>query len=281
MLFTRLLRVFFRPLGSLVPVLALLSSCQDVVSVTVPEGQPLLAVDGAITDQPGPYTVTLTKTGAYFTNASLPRISGAVVQLCDSQGNQEVLREQAPGTYVTSQLQGRIGNSYVLTIKAEGEEYEARTEIRRTMTIDSLGQVYRQKQGTDTAGYRIVYHSQELPGQGDYVRFKRYKNGRLLNQPGDLSTSSDRLADGNYLRIEFGRPNLQRGDVGRIEINSLSEDYFHFLEELGDQIDNVGIFANPPANVRTNVKNVNAQSPKVAVGYFAGYAVRSASITIR
>lgn len=261
--------------------LGVLNSCQDVVSIAIPKGEPLLAVDGAITDQPGPYTVTLTRTAPYFDHGALPRITGAVVRLTDSDGTQEVLREQAPGTYVTSRVQGQIGHGYVLSIKAEGEEYEAVTEIRRTMNIDSLGQVYRAKNGSDTAGYRMVYYARELPGRGDYVRFRRFKNGRLLNQPGDLTTSSDQLVDGNYLHIEFGHPYLLPGDRGTIELNALSADYYAFLNELGQQIDNVGIFANPPANVRTNVKNVNAQSPKVAVGYFAGYTVRSASITIR
>ncbi|MBC8082696.1 MAG: DUF4249 domain-containing protein, partial [Hymenobacter sp.] len=220
MYFVHLLRRLLRPISQLVLALALLSGCQDVVSIAVPQGQPLLAVDGAITDQPGPYTVTLTKTAPYFTAGPRPPITGAVVQLNDSEGQSEVLRELAPGTYVTSQLQGKIGHSYVLTIKAEGEEYEARTEIRRSMTIDSLGQQYRAAAGDDSAGYRLVYYSRELPGKGDYVRFKQYKNGRLLNQPRDLSTTSDDLADGNYLRIEFERPNLQQGDVGSVEINS-------------------------------------------------------------
>ena len=261
--------------------LSLLNSCQDVVSITIPKGASLLAVDGAITDQPGPYTVTLTRTAPYFDHAALPRVTGAVLRLTDSDGTQEVLREQAPGTYVTNRMQGQIGHGYVLSIKAEGEEYEAATEIRRTMHIDSLGKVYRAKTGNDTTGYRVIYYARELPGRGDYVRFKRFKNGRLLNQPGDLITSSDQLVDGNYLHIEFGHPYLLPGDRATIEINSLSADYYAFLNELGTQIDNVGIFANPPANVRTNVRNVNAQSAKVAVGYFAGYAVRSASLTIR
>ncbi len=274
-----------RPVGGvgLALALALLSGCTDVVSLNVPQGLPVLAVDGAITDQPGPYTVTLTKTAGYFNDAPLARVAGAVVQLTDNLGQQEVLREQAPGTYVGSKIQGKIGNSYVLNIKADGEEYQAATEIRRSQTIDSLGTIYRDDKGfgADTAGFRLIYYAQEPPGKGDYIRFKRFKNGRLLNQPGQLTTSSDELVDGNYLKVEFGSPYLLKGDRGSVEINSLSADYYHFLNELRTQTDNRGLVAPSPANVRTNVKNVNPQSPKNAVGYFAGYAVRSASITIK
>lgn len=261
----------------------LLIGCTDVVSLTVPRGQPQLAVDGAITDQPGPYTVTLTQTAAYFDNSGPPPVTGAVVQLRDNEGHQEVLREQTPGHYVTSQLQGKIGNSYVLNIKAAGEEYEAATEIRRTPPVDSVSVTYREKNNAniDTTGYYLVYHGPELPGRGDYLRFKRSKNGRLTNKPANLTVSTDELVDGNYLNVEFGNPVLQKGDRGTVEINSLTADYFHFLRELKTQAENGGIFAASPANVRTNVKNVNAQSPKTAVGYFAGYPVRSASVVVR
>jgi hypothetical protein len=272
-----------RPVGAFGLLLSLLTGCQDVVSINVPQGQPVLAVDGLITDQPGPYTVKLTKTAAYFDNQPLAPVAGAVVRLTDSQGGQEVLREQAPGTYVGNQLQGHIGNSYVLDIKAEGEEYQAATEIRRSQVIDSVGTVYREKStfGADTTGFYMIYYAQEPVGKGDYIRFKRFKNGRLLNGPGQLTTSSDELVDGNYLRVEFGNPYLARGDRGTIEINSLTADYYHFLAEIRTQTDNRGLIAPSPANVRTNVKNVNPSSTKIAVGYFAGCAVRSTSVTIR
>lgn len=85
-----------------------------------------------------------------------------------------------------------------------------------------------------------------------------------------MSTSSDDLSDGSYLRIEFDELNLQKGDVGSVEINSLSADYFLLLEEMGDQIDNLGIFANPPANVRTNVKNVKQTVAQSGSGVLRG-----------
>ncbi|MOA65423.1 hypothetical protein D3C78_1918030 [compost metagenome] len=58
-------------------------------------------------------------------------------------------------------------------------------------------------------------------------------------------------------------------------------DAYHFYDELRTQISNGGIFANPPANVRTNVKNVNSSSAKKAVGYFGASLVSSISTTVR
>src|SRR5690349_4270405 len=101
----------------------LLSSCTDVVPIDLPDPEPQLAVEGNITDQPGPYTIRLTKTGAYFTKDELPAVRGAELTLTDNEGHRETLRETAPGQYQSQSMQGKIGNSYVLTIRAEGQEY--------------------------------------------------------------------------------------------------------------------------------------------------------------
>ena len=266
------------------PLLAglLLAGCTDVVNLDLPQGAPLLAVDGAITDQPGPCVVKLALTAPYFTAGPLPPVTGAVLTLADSAGATETLRERRPGEYVTSQLRGQIGHQYTLTIRADGQTYEARTAIRRTMTIDSLGLKYiSTTRFRDSVGYQVTFHGRELPGPGDYYRYKVYRNGRLWDQPEDLFVVTDEFVDGNYLNIALDQHSYQPGQRVRVELNSLTKDYYTFLNEVATQINNRGLFAPPPANVRTNVHNTAAGSAKVAVGYFAGYAVRADSITIR
>jgi hypothetical protein len=261
----------------------LLASCEDVVDIDIPEGQPLLAVDGAITDQPGPYTVTLTKTAPYFEEAELPKVRDAVLVLQDDQGHFETLRETIPGTYVSGGVvQGRIGGRYTLTIKSEGEEYRAETEIRRTPEIDSLRAEFRKKEGFTDEGYYVLYYGDELPGVGDYYRFKVFRNGQLLNKPEDLIITDDQFVDGNYIDgLEINEDPFEKNDMIRVEASSLPADYYFFLNELAGQINNGGLFSTPPANVRTNVRNVNSSSDKAAVGYFAGYTVRVDSVRIQ
>ncbi len=271
--------MLLRPLAAL--TLLLLTSCTDVIKLDLPQGQPLLAVDGAITDQPGPYVVRLSRTAPYFNPAALPRVTGAVLTLTDNQGGRETLRERGPGEYVISQLRGRVGGQYVLTIQADGQTYRAQTEIRRTMSIDSLGRRYIPETTLlDSVGYQVSYHGQELPGAGDYYRFKVYRNGRLWNRPLDLFVSSDELVDGNYLSFLFRDHSYPKGTRVRVEINSLPKDYFTFLTNLQTQLNNAGLFAAPPANVGTNVLNTSGGGP-AAVGYFAGYTVRADSLVMK
>ncbi|RTQ53471.1 DUF4249 domain-containing protein [Hymenobacter gummosus] len=267
----------------LLPLLltGLLSSCTDVVPVELPDPEPQLAVEGNITDQPGPYTIRLTKTGAYFNGEELPAVRGAELLLADNEGHAETLRETAPGLYQTQTMQGKIGNSYVLTIRAEGQEYRAATEIKRIPHIDGLTQRTKSGEAGWEDGRYAFYNGPELPGVGDYYRFKIWINGALQNDPDDLTVRADDMVDGRYIGdIELNGEPLQPGDSVRVQLLSLPQDYFHFLNEMYGQINNVGLFSTPPANVRSNVVNVNAAGPK-AVGYFAGTAVRSARLIIQ
>lgn len=250
-----------------------LSSCQDVIDVKLDQGPALLAVDGYITNQPGPYTITISKTAAYFTNAATPRVSGALVTITDNEGTVDTLMEVQPGNYVTKKLQGKIGNNYQLRIKAEGQEYTAQAQIMDVPKIDSLMQEFKEKTSTFDEGYYIQYFGQELQGEGDYYRFKIYKNDTLLNKPEDLTVTDDSFVDGNYISgIVMNDKPFKVGDKIRVETCTLNEDNYYFFSELSTQINNGGIFANPPANVRTNIINVDPKGPK-AVGYFGGMGV--------
>ncbi|GAA4377937.1 DUF4249 domain-containing protein [Hymenobacter koreensis] len=261
--------------------IGLLSGCTDVVDVDLPDPEPQLAVEGNITDQPGPYTIRLTKTGPYFADQTPPAVRGAELVLTDNEGATETLREIEPGQYQTSQLRGKIGNRYVLTIRTEGQEYRANTEIKRVPEIDRFEQQYKRNETGWSDGYYVLYNGPELPGVGDYYRFKLYQNDTLRNDPDELVVTSDELVDGKYIGdVELTDRPFRVGDRVRVELLSLPRDYFFFLNEMFTQINNVGLFATPPANVRTNVLNTNPNGPK-AVGYFAGTALRSASIVIQ
>ena len=103
---------------SLLPLLLfplLVLSCVTEFQPDTVSLPPSLVVEGQITDQPGPYTVKLTRTADYSYKAINLLETGAVVSIEDDQGNRETLREQAPGgVYQTRDagIQGVAGRSY-------------------------------------------------------------------------------------------------------------------------------------------------------------------------
>ena len=84
----RVLLLFF---GSI-----LIISCIDRINIEVPDSySSQLVVDGVITDEPGPYTVTLTKATRIekFLQFHREYVTEAKVTIADNEGNAEVLAE--------------------------------------------------------------------------------------------------------------------------------------------------------------------------------------------
>jgi hypothetical protein len=100
----------------------------DTVSLT-----PALVVEGQITDEPGPYTVRLTRTADYSYKAINLLETGATVSIEDNQGNRETLREQAPGGVYQTRvggIQGVAGRTYKIVILTKaGIRYESQPEV--------------------------------------------------------------------------------------------------------------------------------------------------------
>ena len=252
-----------------------LSSCEDVVDVKLEKGEPLLVVDGWITDQPGPYTVRLKTTAPYFNNSATPAVIGATVTIQDNEGHTDILEETAPGVYATQAIQGKIGNQYTLKVKLGSEAYTAETTIKRTFPIDSVGVAYQKETMGRKDGYLVKVYGKEPMGVGDSYRLKVFRNDTLLNRPGELIYLEDRYIDGNYFKgLDLGLDLFRKGDKVRIENHSITEDTYAFFTELSRQMQNGGLFTDPPANVRSNIRTI--QGSKKAIGWFGGSAVSSA-----
>ncbi|QJD79210.1 DUF4249 domain-containing protein [Spirosoma rhododendri] len=100
----------------------------DTVSIA-----PALVVEGQVTDQPGPYTVRLTRTADYSIQSINLLETGATVTIADNKGNREILTELSPGGMYQTRvggLQGVVGRSYTLTIRTKaGLTYESTAEV--------------------------------------------------------------------------------------------------------------------------------------------------------
>lgn len=260
--------------------ISLLASCEDVIDIDLKQGKTLLVVDGQITTLNRPDTIRLTLTAPYFENKPAPTVVDALVTIADSEGKSETLKPVGNGKYVIN-MRGKIGNSYTLTIKHNGEEYEAVTKINRITDIDSLITRFEKPTPSMEEGYYAYLFVPEPAGVGDYYRFKVYKNDTLANQPEDLTVAYDKLVDGNRIdNLRLNDKPYKKNDKIKVEILAITEDHFQFYVELEAQINNGGMNARPPANVRTNIFNKNPKGSK-AVGYFGGMSVSSAMTIVK
>lgn len=262
-----------RILFLLVPVLCLaLSSCEKVIDLDLNTTDPHVVIDGNITDQPGPYTVNVTQTTKYLTDQPSPGVSGAKVIISDNTGITDTLKEQIPGVYVTTHIQGKVGNTYFLSVTTDSKTYTAQSTMPSVNHIDSLTYKYRNDPPLYRDAYYSTIHVRESPEPNQYYRFKIYRNDTLFNRPQDITVTNDQLVNGKYINFDI-RYRYKLGDKVGAEIDGITEDEFNYWTALQQQLNSSGLFDPPRSNPVTNITNGG-------LGFFSAHSVTSMSVVI-
>lgn len=290
----------------LVGLTAWLLSCitpfqPNTVSVT-----PMLIVDGQVTDQPGPYTVKLTRTSDYSSKSVNLLETGAIVVISDNLGNQETLKEQAPGgSYQSSAtgLRGVAGRSYKLTIQTKaGKRYESDMEVlpavppiqkvyaesnytpaTATTSQNQTWSVYIDTKDPDTLGnyYRWNWTHYEVPTacRKTFVSARSYYTGiSCCTDCWDISRcytcisiNSDVNINGNAISRQFIADvpftSLSRYYI-EVEQQALSRRAYVFWKSAQQLTSNTGgLFDVAPSSVQGNIKCITTPTEPV-YGYF-------------
>lgn len=277
----------------------ILSACEDKIDIKIDEGISQLAVDAFVTNQPDTQAIRLTKTSGYFDNSASPAATGAVVKITDKVNGKEYhfTDSNSSGNYIwvpgVGDTLGVIGNEYALSITYAGEEFTAISVMNPAPPVDSITYVYREANpaAESSAGYVARFYARDFSGRTDFYWIKSYRNGVANNNPSNITLAWDAAfgpgADGfvfimpiRYAINPQGKPFIIN-DFVTVEIHAINEETWSFLSEVRTQTSNGGLFATPPANVRTNIKNTNTNSKVKAVGFFNIGAVSSAEIKIQ
>lgn len=160
----------------------LLDSCVEPFQVKVADTQRSIVVDGSITDQPGPYTVQISKSATLSNPYDKTEwIKGAAVSIKDDQGNVEILHEVSPGHYQTAITQGTVGVTYTLQFTTEeGNEYESTPE--KLLPVGDFSNLHYQFEqrinppdedpNNPQNGFNIFLDADVLPEQEGLVRWR-------------------------------------------------------------------------------------------------------------
>ncbi|GAB3909836.1 hypothetical protein GCM10028803_48270 [Larkinella knui] len=273
-----------------------MTSCEDPIDINLQTGPSQLAIDGWLTNQPGPQTIKLTRTAGYFDAAQPPAALGATVIVADEDSViHEFVDSKGTGNYVWTpkpgEVFGKIGKRYLLGIRYEGQEYYAISQMNPVPTIDSL--VFREEKPNPLekrTAFEGEFYARDLPNRTDYYWIRTYRNGKKLDGTENILVSYDGSFNGSAntdgllfiqpIRTSINPDSLYNmNDSVKVEVLSITPDAFYFFLQLSTQINNGGLFASPPANVPTNVINRNASGPK-AVGFFGVSAVSSKAVKV-
>lgn len=244
-----------------------LSSCQKVIEIDLNSSDPKIVIEGNISDQPGPHTVTITRSVNFSQTNSFPAVSGATVVLSDNLGNSETLTETSPGVYQSSVLQGVPGRTYFLNVTAEGKTYSAESTMPQLITLDSL--VVESASGFGGGTVYIIPQWQDPGGQGNYYRCIEYVNNeRIAGSFLFDDAFADGLVNGQPL-LDFVTV-LESGDTVDVDMQCIDKaTYLYFYSML--QTTNGQTAA--PANPVTNLSNG-------ALGYFSAHAMTRKRVVI-
>lgn len=272
-----------------IAITLILFGCEYPQKVKLDNGKPQLAVDGWVYNTPGPYEIKLTFTNNYFDNSTPRAVNDAkvVIEDRDTLGNvviDSLIYDANKQVYLTNTLVGTISHTYTLKIDALGEKFISTSKLSRVPKVDSLYSEFIEAGLGNEEGYQVTFLARDFDGRGDYYRFKVYKNGILYNKPENLTVADDQNTDGfdfiPPIQFSFNPEPYKLGDVVTAEIISIDRQAYIFFEEAIEQINNGGLFASPPSNVRSNVFNVNPNSSIVPVGLFGAGGISRRDIVI-
>lgn len=266
-------------------------SCEDPIDVELEDAESLITVDAWINGNPEDQTIRLTQSQPYFESNFTPGITGANVIVRRNDGQEFAFDDSGNGNYTwvsDGTSIGEVGDDFELEINVNGETLSAITSLFRVPNVDSIHQDFVTDFGL-VDGIMIEILTRDLPGIGDTYWIKTFKNGVYLNKAEEINIAFDAgfdsgaetdgivfippirfllnpVEDDNPTdSIEI--PSWIPGDIARVEVHSISNDAFSFLETTRDQLLNSdnGIFAEPLANT---LGNVTSSSGNTVLGVF-------------
>ncbi|MGB0304122.1 MAG: DUF4249 family protein [Flavobacteriaceae bacterium] len=257
------------------------SSCQEVITVELPNQEPKLIVDALIridtTISSTLVTVSIRQTSDFFGEISPVSVDQITMSNLDNPGNNtdQVLDETEPGSGIYQQFfstEELARDRWFLQINYQGEFYVAESLMQYSVPIDQLtigdGSLF----SGDVTELLVRYS--DIGGREDYYLFD-YGND-------DFFASEDVFYDGQQFEFSyFYDEQFNSGDTLTVSIMGIDRDFFNYMNLLREQSEGgFGPFATPAVSVRGNLINAtdinnndnynNVNDPdNYALGYFA------------
>lgn len=257
------------------------SSCQEVITVELPNQEPKLIVDALIridtTISSTLVTVSIRQTSDFFGEISPVSVDQITMSNLDNPGNNtdQVLDETEPGSGIYQQFfstEELARDRWFLQINYQGVFYVAESLMQYSVPIDQLtigdGSLF----SGDVTELLVRYS--DIGGREDYYLFD-YGND-------DFFASEDVFYDGQQFEFSyFYDEQFNSGDTLTVSIMGIDRDFFNYMNLLREQSEGgFGPFATPAVSVRGNLINAtdinnndnynNVNDPdNYALGYFA------------
>ena len=255
--------------------LSALLACEKVIDVELDSADRRYVIEGSVTDQAGPYQVSITQTKDFDQDNTFAGVTDAEVTLTDDVGNSETLERVEVGVYQTTNLRGVPGRTYTLTVVVADQQFIASSTLPEVVPFDNLFIEELEFFGQEIKVTNVEFN--DPAGVANFYRYLLFINNRQVQS---LYYNDDELQDGNAVErrlLYFGNDEdddeddeLEEGDIVEVEMQSIDRgvyDYFFSLDQTIEQS------AAAPANPVSNVKGG-------ALGYFSAHTVQTKAIVV-
>jgi hypothetical protein len=156
-------------------------ACVDRINFDIGTSETFpIVIDGYISDEPGPYTIKISKSFDIESKQSIKTaISVRRLVLADDLGNSEQLTEVTDGEYQTSPtgMQGKIGRTYTLEVELlDGRIFRSKPDpLLPGGSVDDVFAQYVEKKNNDGAseyGFNILFNSSAGAQENYYFLWK-------------------------------------------------------------------------------------------------------------
>ncbi|SDL35453.1 protein of unknown function [Catalinimonas alkaloidigena] len=267
----------------------LLGGCIERINPELPKSEPYLVVDGTITDQPGPYQITLRESVGFKQEDgswSLPPVVGAQLSITDGGGTVTTLYEVEDGVFQTpDRFRGEVGQTYTLHITLEnGRQYRSSSEQLWAAGADTLYAAYLTSDDPEERAHQLIAEVDVREGEAQFYRWTfdyYYQVNTEIQYPACCPTCYisknslnsiviDKSQGGQQLRTVLVKvPYKARYKIMYwVEQYTLTEQAYNYWRLIDEQQNAVGgLFDPPPALIRGNLTS-ETDPDEVVLGYF-------------
>lgn len=243
----------------LIIVVFLFSSCEKIIDVDLKDAEPVLVVEGNISDTLEFQYIYLSKTVPFGADNNPVRVSDATVTVKEDNSTVYTFTESAAGVYRNS-FKGKSGSTYQLSIQSEGKTYTSNSTMPLKVVLDSVS--ITQVEFFNEKRKLIKVHFQDPEFTADAYRYIISINNNKLKE---FYVDNDRFNNGQYISrtINTDEPEIKTGDDISLDfqtIDLINYRYFYSLSQI------LGGGGPPvaPSNPDSNISNG-------AQGYFSAH----------
>lgn len=228
-----------------------LASCEKEINIDLNSSDAQYVIDGMITDEPGPYYVTITKSVNFSDSNDYPPITDALVIISDNTGVVDTLTESSDGIYHTKTIVGTPGNKYNLSVSVEDKSFFASCTMPLKVEMNTLKFEESAAPGSDDYYFPLPEYK-DPDEHGNRYRFLVTVNGELQDT---YFVFNDNISNGMVNTRSLSDPDIEiaKGDVVSVEMRCIDDNtytYFYTLSQISGGGPGGGTTpSNPPNNI--------------------------------